>query len=224
MRVGLLLPLFHDDATMARDAAAQAADRGCEGVFAYDHLWPMGSPHRPALAPFPVLADIAVRHPQLAVGPLVARVGLTSAAHLRGQFAALRDTGSEVICALGTGDSLSADENRGYGLPLESAENRRQQLEELVSDLARDGEVWVGGGGEKTNAIARRHGATLNLWNVSVDELATRVSGGPVSWAGVAPEDIEAHLAALAAAGATWAVYAPQTDLDALGRALNRRG
>ena len=224
MRVGLLLPLFHDSIAPAREAAARAADMGCDGVFAYDHLWPMGSPHRPALAPFPVLADIAVRHPQLAVGPLVARVGLTSTSHLRGQFLALRDTGSEVICALGTGDSLSADENRGYGLPVESADERREQLETLVSDLVRDGEVWVGGGGDKTNAIARRHGATLNLWNVAVDDLATRVGEGPVSWAGVAPEDIDAHLAALAVAGATWAVYAPQTDPEALSLALSRRG
>ena len=223
MRIGLLLPLFTDTVAPARETAARAADMGLDGVFAYDHLWPMGSPHRPALAPFPVLADIAVRYPTLAVGPLVARVGLTSTSHLRGQFAALRDTGSEIICALGTGDSLSAEENRGYGLPLDSAAQRREQLEILVSDLGRDGEVWVGGGGPLTNAIARRHGATLNVWNTEIDELATHVHDGPVSWAGVARDDLDAHLAALAAAGATWAVYAPQTDLDALGLALSRR-
>ena len=54
MNVGVLLPTFRDSAHDALATAAEAASHSLDGVFAYDHLWPMGQPERPALAPFPV--------------------------------------------------------------------------------------------------------------------------------------------------------------------------
>jgi len=47
---------------------------GLDGVFCYDHLWPMGQPE-PPLAPFPLLAAIA-RPTRALGGTLVARIGL----------------------------------------------------------------------------------------------------------------------------------------------------
>ena len=58
MKLAVLLPTFRHGASDAFDAAARAVDAGLDGVFAYDHLWPMGSPQRPSLAPFPLLAAI----------------------------------------------------------------------------------------------------------------------------------------------------------------------
>ena len=87
MRLGILLPTFRSAPRDALAAADDAARRGLDGVFAYDHLWPMGSPERPALAPFEVLAAVAERQPALVVGPLVARVDEAALAALLGALA-----------------------------------------------------------------------------------------------------------------------------------------
>ena len=67
-----------------------------DGVFCYDHIWPLGQPERPALAPFPILGALATmlgpsRGPGEGpyLGTLVARVGLVPNAVLAAQFVAL---------------------------------------------------------------------------------------------------------------------------------------
>ena len=59
MKLGVILPTFRDSAEDAFRAAALADERGLDGVFAFDHLWPIGDRERPALAPFPLLAAVA---------------------------------------------------------------------------------------------------------------------------------------------------------------------
>ena len=131
MRLGVLLPTFRDDASDALDRARHASELGLDGVFAYDHLWPMGQPSRPALAPFPILAAVARRHADLVVGPLVARVGLVGTSHLVEQFRTLAALApGRVIATLGSGDRLSADENRAYGLSELGAHERRALIAE----------------------------------------------------------------------------------------------
>ena len=51
MRTGVVLPTFRDTPDEAFAAAAQAVAAGVDGVFCYDHIWPLGQPERPALAP-----------------------------------------------------------------------------------------------------------------------------------------------------------------------------
>lgn len=216
MKVGILLPTFEVGARHALDVAARASDAGLDGVFAYDHLWPMGSPTRPALAPFPVLAAVLARH-DIVVGPLVARIGLFGVTHLVETLLELEALGpGRVIAALGTGDKLSADENDAYGLPRYSASERREQLGEVASALAGRTPVWIGAGAPATNALARTLGATLNLWNATPDALAEAALEGPVCWAGPVPSDLSATLDALAAAGATWAVLSPHARVEDL--------
>ena len=89
MKLGVLLPTFRNGSDDALAFAGEAARQGIDGVFAYDHLWPMGSPERPALSPFPVLSAIATKHDALIVAPLVARVGLVGTRHLVSQFRTL---------------------------------------------------------------------------------------------------------------------------------------
>ena len=61
----------------ALDAARRAEELGLDGVFVFDHLWPLGAPERPALSAFPVLGAVAAAtEPGAASGPLVARIGL----------------------------------------------------------------------------------------------------------------------------------------------------
>ncbi len=53
--------------------AHRALAAGVDGVFCYDHLWPIGQPDRPALAPFPILATLAASVRQGRRAPAVGR-------------------------------------------------------------------------------------------------------------------------------------------------------
>jgi hypothetical protein len=217
VKLGALLPTFRDNAEDALAFADDAARAGLDGVFAFDHLWPMGSPERPALAPFPMLAAVAARQPSLSVGPLVARVGMFGTPKLLEQFTTLDALApGRVIAALGTGDKLSEPEIVGYGLTHGSSEVRRALLEETMTQLPRGMEIWCGAGAPATDALARRLGVTLNLWGVPAERVREAALDGPVSWAGPLGADPHALLEELAAAGATWAVASAPVDLGAL--------
>jgi Luciferase-like monooxygenase len=217
VRLGVFLRTFEESSDPAWTDAAEAVDAGLDGVFAYDHLWPMGSPTRPALAPFPVLSAVAARYPGLVVGPLVARIGLVGTAHLVQQFTTLAALApGRVVAALGTGDHLSLAENDAYGLVRRVAAERRAMLRDAAEALTASMEVWIGAGGPETNALARDVGATLNLWDVAPDEVAAARRDGPVSWAGPLRDDVAATLTRLDRSGATWAVAAPGVDVAAL--------
>ena len=217
MKLGVLLPTFRSTADDALATAERAAHGGLDGVFAFDHLWPMGSPTRPALAPFPVLAAVATSWTNLTVGPLVARVGLVGVAKLIEQFTTLDALApGRVIAALGTGDHLSRDEQLAYGLGYPSASERRSMLNDVAIALPSTMTLWVGAGSTETNQLARHVGATINLWGMSPEEVAEAAKVGPVSWAGPLGDDATTTLSALAAAGATWAVASEASRLDEL--------
>jgi hypothetical protein len=76
--------------------------------------------------------------------------------------------------------------------------------------------VWFGAGNDETNRVAREVGATINLWDATPQRLREMTSTGEVSWAGPVPVDIAASLNAIRDAGATWAVFAPDVDVEAL--------
>lgn len=217
MKLGVLLPTFRNGADDALAFAREAATARIDGVFAYDHLWPMGSPERPSLAPFALLATVARRHPELVVAPLVARIGLTSTAHLVNEFETLEALApGHVIAALGTGDKLSAPENAAYGIAPLSVDERRRQLERTARALAPTMPVWIGGGGPLTNQLARDLGAVLNLWDAPLDRLREAARLGDVSCAGPVPDNVFARLSDVADAGATWAVFSPDVKIARL--------
>jgi hypothetical protein len=220
MKVGFLLPVFRETPDDAFAAAQLGALVGVDGVFAYDHLWPMGSPERPALSPFPVLAAVTVRFPSLIVGPLVARVGLTSDDHLIETFRSLELAApGRVVAAIGTGDKLSAAENEAYGIPMQPVAERQAMVERVASSLSDQMPVWIGAGAPATNAIAQRVGATLNYWQKMPES-----PSGPWNWAGNPREDLEVQLDELASAGSTWAIFAPTVDVSRLGKWRLSRG
>lgn len=217
MKLGILLPTFRNGGEDALAFAGDAAEAGIDGVFAYDHLWPMGSPERPSLAPFPLLSVVARRHEQLAIGPLVARVSLVGTTHLVEQFETLNALApGRVIAALGTGDKLSAPENEAYGLPALGAEQRRAMLRDAAQALVSTMPVWIGAGGDATNQLAREVGASINLWDWPSEKVAQMATLGPVCWAGPVPKDLGASLSALQAVGATWAVLTPDVSINQL--------
>jgi len=232
MRTGVVLPTFRDTPEAAFDAAARAVAAGVDGVFCYDHLWPMGQPERPALAPFPLLGALATRlTPRPGgdgpfLGTLVARVGLVPNEVLAAQFRALAALApGRVVAGLGTGDRLSAAENLAYGIPFPPAAERRAALVELARRLRRDGlAVWVAGGVTGRTEEARAAGAALNVWDADPALVAARATGPDaleVTWAGPPPAaaPLPGRLAELRDAGATWAVFGWPVDVEALADA-----
>ena len=118
MQVGITLPQFREDPEPAIDAARRAEAAGLDGVFVFDHLWPLRQPDPPALSGLPLLAALAVETRRVTLAPLVARVGVLPDAVLVHTLSTLRRlTGDRFIAALGTGDVDNRDENVAYGVP-----------------------------------------------------------------------------------------------------------
>ena len=230
MKLGVVIPTFAWTPDEALTVAAGAAAFGVDGVFAYDHLWPMGNRSRPAMAPFPILSEIATRHESLFVGTLVARIGMVPDEVLLSQFRALGAVApGRVVAAIGTGDKLSAEENEAYGIGFAPADERRASLRAVMGTLLDEGfEGWIGGGAAKTVAIAADLGCTVNMWGASPEALREQAQSTLVSWAGMAVdpkgapprEALGRQKAELEDAGATWAVFGwPLSMSDLVGRA-----
>jgi alkanesulfonate monooxygenase SsuD/methylene tetrahydromethanopterin reductase-like flavin-dependent oxidoreductase (luciferase family) len=225
VRVGLTLPQFADDAGPALETTQRAEALGLDGVFCFDHLWPMGQPGRPALAAWPLLGALVARTRTITVGSLVARIGLLPDDLLEDALVTLAgSSGGRFIAGMGTGDHHSAPENLAFGVAYRSAEARRRQLAHVAARVAARGiPVWIGGGAPRTVEVARSLAVTVNLWSATAARVAALSDEGlRVSWGGPLDGDVgdlAVRLSALAAAGATWAVAAAPLSLEALAEA-----
>jgi hypothetical protein len=214
-----MLPTFRDTPADAIAIALEAEGLGMDGVFVYDHLWPMGRPDRPALAPFPMLGALAASTSRLSLGTLVARVGVVPDEILVAQFAALQHLApGRIVAALGTGDRLSFNENRAYGVTLESADDRRTAVGRCARSLLELGiTVWIGGLARPTIEVAEAVGAVPNFWQAAPERVAAQAARSEVTWGGMAQlngvsEDLDAEALLVAArpivdAGASWLVF-----------------
>jgi alkanesulfonate monooxygenase SsuD/methylene tetrahydromethanopterin reductase-like flavin-dependent oxidoreductase (luciferase family) len=217
VRVGVVLPSFRHDAGPALEGAAAAEELGLDGVFVFDHLWPLGRPDRPALSAFPLLGALTASTERVRIGTLVARVGLVPDDVLVAELLSLhRMAPGRLVAGLGTGDAKSAAENRSYGIAYEPAHRRRRALRSCARRL-RDGgvTVWVGGGSVATGEVAVELGVALNLWEGRPEALSAWGARTEVTWAGPVPSEASSEASALARwlgeiarAGATWAVCA----------------
>jgi alkanesulfonate monooxygenase SsuD/methylene tetrahydromethanopterin reductase-like flavin-dependent oxidoreductase (luciferase family) len=239
IRTGIILPTFRPTPDEAFEVARRAVAAGVDGLFCYDHIWPMGQPERPALAPFPLLAalvatldggDLGRDGPF--VGTLVARVGLVPNQVLVNQFLALEHLApGRVIAGLGTGDRLSAEENVAYGIPVPLAAERRAELVEVARTLKASGlTVWVAGGLAARLEEVRAADAVLNVWDAEPQVVVERSSGPDrveVTWAGPPPkgdDELRATVRGLAEAGASWVVFGWPVDPDVLVAAAGVAG
>src|SRR3954469_21890353 len=165
IRVGLVVPSFRDDAETGIAAAMAAESAGLDGVFVFDHLFPMGQPERPAISAFPLLAAVAATTSRVAIGPLVARVGLVPDAVLVNQFATLdRMAPGRVIAGLGTGDSMSRPEHEAFGLAFPPAADRLASMKRcgrILLDAGRP--VWTSGRSAAAEAVAVALGVPHNV-------------------------------------------------------------
>jgi len=225
MRVGVTLPSFRDDAA-ALEAARRAEALGLDGVFVFDHLWPLRQPERPALSCFVLLGAVAAVTGRVALGPLVARIGLVPDDVLVAELASLAHMApGRVIAGIGTGDSMSAPENEAYGIEFAPPPARQASLARCAEALrSLDIPVWVGGGGRATLEAALAVGAAVNLWEGDLPALSALEDRAEVTWAGPVPGDaaaIRVRLDELAGVGATWAVCAWPESLEAVAAAAD---
>jgi alkanesulfonate monooxygenase SsuD/methylene tetrahydromethanopterin reductase-like flavin-dependent oxidoreductase (luciferase family) len=223
VRVGVTLPTFRDD-TLALAAARRAEELGLDGVFVFDHLWPMGAPLRPALSAFPVLGAIAASTERVSFGPLVARIGLVPDEILVAELLSLEAMApGRLIVGLGTGDSKSAAENRAFGIPFDPPDERRMALRRCARHVLDAGvPVWVGGGAPSTVELAVELGCAVNLWEGQPAAVAGLLPRCEVTWAGPVAGDvpeIAQWLQEVAGAGATWAVCAWPEAIEAVAEA-----
>jgi alkanesulfonate monooxygenase SsuD/methylene tetrahydromethanopterin reductase-like flavin-dependent oxidoreductase (luciferase family) len=236
VRLGLTVPTFTTDRTISVRVARRAEAAGIDGVFVFDHLWPMGAPGRPALSAIPALGAVAAATSTITVGPLVARVGLLDDDRLVEAFttlAAVAGGSGRVIIGLGAGDRLSAAENLAYGLPFRPAAERLAAVAVVADRLRRAGlTVWVGGLSPAARDVARSHADAHNVWGSQgtgdwtwggqvligrdADDLAQRRHryGQRPGLVSGTPEEVASALAGLAVAGASWAVCAPLDIVD----------
>ena len=229
MNVGITLPTFEPTASAALAAAREAEAIGLDGVFSFDHLWPIGQPSRPALSAYPVLGAVSAVTRDVRIGTLVARVGLLPDRLVYESLVSLQEmSGGRLIAALGIGDRLSVPENEAYGIDWPSLEDRRSSLVAMLAELSAQGiECWVGATAPATLELARAAGVTVNLWDVDLARLDDEARRGPATWAGPLPAEARAaadRLVALRDAGAAWVIWGWPRRLELVAEALRLAG
>ncbi|MHB8263315.1 MAG: LLM class flavin-dependent oxidoreductase [Acidimicrobiales bacterium] len=198
MRLGIMLPTFQDSYSFATDTARRAETCNLDGVFCYDHIWPIGHPGAPAFSCFPLLGAIAASTCRITIGTLVARVSLYAEATQRTDmlvhsFEALHSMASgRVIAGIGSGDSKSTPEDSAYGIESKSAESRRSQLADAARRLTGQGiDTWIGSGSSLRTllanmALAGSTGASINVWQMDPLKIDLARTSTPIPDAGEA--------------------------------------
>jgi alkanesulfonate monooxygenase SsuD/methylene tetrahydromethanopterin reductase-like flavin-dependent oxidoreductase (luciferase family) len=239
VRLGITLPQFREDAEPALSVARRAEAAGLDGVFVFDHLWPLHQPERPALHSLTLLGALTAETSRVTLGTFVARVSLLPDAVLVHTLHSLwRMTEGRFVAGLGTGDRNNRDENVAYGVGFPSADARARQLIDCCRRMRELGvPTWVGGDSDRARAIAAAEADGWNGWGLSAERFASIAEGMPcrATWGGQVligrtddhaaeklgrhrqrpylvhgtVDDLRQHFLALKAAGATWAICSP---------------
>ncbi|MDQ6927959.1 MAG: LLM class flavin-dependent oxidoreductase [Actinomycetota bacterium] len=164
MRVGITVPQFRGDAEAAVGVARRAEAAGLDGVFVFDHLWPLGQPQKPALHSLPLLGALGAETQRVTLGPLVTRVSVLPTTVLVHSLVTLhRMLDGRFVAGLGTGDSANRAENEGYGLGFGSVGERVGELTACCRELRAAGvRTWIGG---RSRAVRRAAAEEADGWN-----------------------------------------------------------
>jgi alkanesulfonate monooxygenase SsuD/methylene tetrahydromethanopterin reductase-like flavin-dependent oxidoreductase (luciferase family) len=218
VRVGLILPVFERSTDKPLTVARHAEAEGIDGVFSYDHLFPINRPDRPALAAIQVLAAVACNTDHIELGTLVSRVNLLPGPLLVEGLTTLDRIGpGRVIAGIGVGDSLTKRENFAYGLPFPPVSSRLDTAREVARSLRSQGlRVWIGGRSSRVRDLAQREADGWNCWGCSPEQLAAFRGPGQLTWGGPPPagDELSSHLRSLEDAGVAWVVYGPPPRTD----------
>lgn len=213
-RVSVTLPQFHHEPAPMLDAARRAEDLGFDGVYIFDHLFPLGSPDRPIFEGFVALGAVAAVTSKITIGTLVVRAPIRPAwTTAKAAWSAQAISGGRLTLGLGAADTLSKPEFEAYGLRFGSATERVDAVRETINalhapELQLPGftvpKTWIGGRSAAVRAAAAEIADGWNAWGGDADRLAVESAeirawaGRPfeVSWGGqvlLAPD--EGHLA-----------------------------
>jgi alkanesulfonate monooxygenase SsuD/methylene tetrahydromethanopterin reductase-like flavin-dependent oxidoreductase (luciferase family) len=201
MHLGLSLPAFTSDPQRPLAAADRALAQGFEAVFSVDHLFPPGSPDKPALEAFTLLAAAGAANPGLGVGLLITRVGMRSAGLLAKEAAALDHlSGGRAILGIGIGDAAGRAEHETLGIAFPPLVERIALLEDtgmalralfagaewqgsdrvpaMTGPLLPPGRpaVWLAGTNERIVDAAGRAGDGWNGWGLDAPAFAARAA------------------------------------------------
>jgi alkanesulfonate monooxygenase SsuD/methylene tetrahydromethanopterin reductase-like flavin-dependent oxidoreductase (luciferase family) len=202
--ISVTLPQFVDDPSRLIRGAQRAEALGFDGVYLFDHLFPLEGPDRPIVESTVALGSVVAATSRVTVGTLVLRASLrsperTSAAVLT----ASRLSGGRVVCGLGAGDSMSRPEFDAYGVRFPGMGERLRSLEATARLVKGQVPLWIGGTSSTIQRVAAEFADTWNVWNVSAEWLVdrcTRPTAPRISWGGqvLLTRDEEELAAALA--------------------------
>jgi alkanesulfonate monooxygenase SsuD/methylene tetrahydromethanopterin reductase-like flavin-dependent oxidoreductase (luciferase family) len=191
-RFHLTVPQFSSTVEPVLAAARFAEASSLDGVFLFDHLVPLGDPHRPVLELAATLGAVAAATSTITVGTLVMRVPLrgpeVSAAVAR---TAATIAPGRMVVGLGAGDRMSADEAMRFGQQVASVTDRVMAVEQAVRGLeGSDVRRWVGGTHDLVLAAALEADG-WNGWALTPERFAAIASrlradrpGLELSWGG----------------------------------------
>jgi alkanesulfonate monooxygenase SsuD/methylene tetrahydromethanopterin reductase-like flavin-dependent oxidoreductase (luciferase family) len=199
VRVGVTLPQFTDDAAVFTDGVRRAEALGFDSLWVFDHLWPLGARGRPILEGWTSLAWLAATTGDVTIGTLVTRSSLRHPAVLAKMAATVAAIAPGRVCVgMGSGDTMSAEENLAFGIPYWSGDDRTDQLASTVEVLhrcrgeepvtysddfaeiedlpaapgPRDYSIWVGGRSVAALDLAGRLADGWNAWSASPEEVS----------------------------------------------------
>lgn len=163
------------------DAARKAEDLGFDGVYVFDHLFPLGSPDRPIFEGFVALGAVAAVTSEITIGTLVVRAPIRPAwTTAKAAWSAQAISGGRLTLGLGAADSLSKPEFEAYGLHFGSAQERVDTVRETINalhapELQLPGiavpKTWVGGRSAAVRAVAAEIADGWNAWGGSAEQL-----------------------------------------------------
>ncbi|MGH8875087.1 MAG: LLM class flavin-dependent oxidoreductase, partial [Acidimicrobiia bacterium] len=178
--VSVTLPQFRTDARPLLEAAGTAERLGMAGVFIFDHLVPVGSPHRPVLEGAVSLGAVAAATSAMKVGTLVMRATLRPPEVTAGVAATAAAVASgRTVIGLGAGDRLSESEAERFGLELTDPAGRVQRLGETLRAVRRaipGVEVWVGGRSQAVREMAADLADGWNAWGAAPEQFASETA------------------------------------------------
>jgi alkanesulfonate monooxygenase SsuD/methylene tetrahydromethanopterin reductase-like flavin-dependent oxidoreductase (luciferase family) len=179
--VSFTLPQFDRSPRAFLDLCRLVPTLGIRGVFGFDHLVPLGDPHRPVLEGVAVLAAAAAAAPAPArIGSLVVRTSVRPPEVTAAVVATLAAIcGSRAVIGLGVGDRYSADEARRYGMPRGALDERLRELEKTIALIRQRSPaiaVWIGGTHQALRDVASGLADGWNAWQVGIDKLGAMVA------------------------------------------------
>ena len=224
MKIGVFINQSRILANDIVDFVQEVEDSNLDGIFIFDHLWPVGQPTKAAHDSVSLASFVLSNTSQLKVGILAMRLTLRGLESSLSSILSLSSLAEErLIVTLGIGDKLSDRENSAFGIEKLSFEQRLIELEKAVELLkTRISELWIGGSSSAINDIALKYNLLVNFWDVPI----CQIDGSTTPFTYAAPfvsvshsKDLNAveDFRNLANAGAKWAIVGWPPSIELLG-------